>query len=287
MATPAIGVFLPTMSARTERPGDVVAAARHAEDLDFESGWVVDQLVAGTGVPFVDSTVALAAAAGATERLLLAYGVMILPLRPVVWAAKQVASLQTVSDGRALLGVGVGGDRHDRSWAAAGVPRTERGRRTDQALDVLADLVAGRSVELGEASCSSPPVSTFRPSSWAAWPMPPSSGRWSTATAGSRCRSLPPGSGPTIERLGELATERGRATPSITGSVAVAIDGDPTLPDRGGLVRRLSDPDGMFGMPAEAVPEMLVTGGPSAVAERISALSRDRGRAGGVHPRRR
>ncbi|MGZ4786156.1 MAG: LLM class flavin-dependent oxidoreductase, partial [Acidimicrobiales bacterium] len=86
-AAPAIGVFLPTMSERDERRPDVIAAARHLEDLGFESGWAVDQLIAGTGVPIVDSTVALSAAAGATSALRLAYGVMILPLRPVVWAA--------------------------------------------------------------------------------------------------------------------------------------------------------------------------------------------------------
>jgi hypothetical protein len=54
--------------------------------------------------------------------------------------------------------------------------------------------------------------------------------------------------------------------------VSVAIDGDPALPDRDGLVRKLSDPDGIYGMPADAVPDILVTGGPPAVAERISAL---------------
>ena len=63
--SPTIGVFLPTMTARGEDLPDLAAAARHAEDLGFESVWVVDQLVAGTGVPFLDSTVALAAAAGA------------------------------------------------------------------------------------------------------------------------------------------------------------------------------------------------------------------------------
>jgi alkanesulfonate monooxygenase SsuD/methylene tetrahydromethanopterin reductase-like flavin-dependent oxidoreductase (luciferase family) len=64
MTAPAIGVFLPTMSRPREALGDVGAAARQVEDFGFESAWVVDQLVAGTGVPFVDRTVALSAAAG-------------------------------------------------------------------------------------------------------------------------------------------------------------------------------------------------------------------------------
>src|SRR5215470_6478849 len=144
MTAPALGVFLPTMSPRGAPLSDTVAAARHAEDLGFESAWVVDQLIAGTGSPFVDSTVALSTAAGATDRIRLGYGVMILPLRPAVWAAKQVASLQVLSGNRVLLGVGVGGDRHDLSWQAAGVPRRERGRRTDAALALLPDLIAGR-----------------------------------------------------------------------------------------------------------------------------------------------
>ena len=271
MAAPAIGVFLPTMSERDEAVPDVVAAARHVEDLGFESAWAVDQLVAGTGVPFVDSTVALAAAAGATERLRLAYGVMILPLRPAVWAAKQVASLQQVSGGRVIFGVGVGGDRHDRSWLAAGVPRRERGRRTDAALAVLPDLIAGKAVDVEGTNVQLAPGVVVPPiivggvadaalaraaahDGWFALPLPPAQ------------------IAPLVERLGELAATAGRPLPAITGSVGVAIDGDPTLPDANGLVRKLSDPDGIYGMPAEAVPDMIVTGGPAAVAERIVAL---------------
>ena len=271
MAAPAIGVFLPTMSERDEAVPDVVAAARHVEDLGFESAWAVDQLVAGTGVPFVDSTVALAAAAGATERLRLAYGVMILPLRPAVWAAKQVASLQQVSGGRVIFGVGVGGDRHDRSWLAAGVPRRERGRRTDAALAVLPDLIAGKAVDVEGTNVQLAPGVVVPPiivggvadaalaraaahDGWFALPLPPAQ------------------IAPLVERLGELAATAGRPLPAITGSVGVAIDGDPTLPDADGLVRKLSDPDGIYGMPAEAVPDMIVTGGPAAVAERIVAL---------------
>jgi alkanesulfonate monooxygenase SsuD/methylene tetrahydromethanopterin reductase-like flavin-dependent oxidoreductase (luciferase family) len=272
MVTPAIGVFLPTMSARGDNPGDVAAAARHAEQLGFESAWAVDQLIAGTGVPLVDSTVALAAAAGATTTIRLAYGVMILPLRPVVWAAKQVASLQHVSSDRVLLGVGVGGDRHELSWRASGVPRRERGRRTDTALAVLPDLVAGKAIDVEGVTVRLAPGATVPPiivggtaeaaldrtarhgDGWFAMPVPADQ---VAATAG---------------RLAELAAAVGRPAPALTGSVMVAIDGDPALPGRDGLVRRVSDPDGMYGMPADAVPDVVVTGGPPAVAERIAAL---------------
>ncbi|MGH9214155.1 MAG: LLM class flavin-dependent oxidoreductase [Acidimicrobiales bacterium] len=272
MAVPAIGVILPTMTERREAVADVVAAARHAEDLGFESAWAVDQLVAGTGVPFVDSTVALSAAAGATEAIRVAYGVMILPLRPVVWAAKQAASLQYVSGGRLLFGVGVGGDRHERSWAATGVPRRERGRRTDAALAVLPDLIAGKAVDVNGAIVQLAPGVTVPPilvggmaeaalaraaahaDSWYALPLPPAQ------------------LAPVAERLAELADAVGRPTPTVTGSTCVAIEGDPALPDQDGLVRKLSDPDGMYGMPADAVPDILVTGGSAAVAGRIGEL---------------
>ena len=157
MSAPKIGVFLPSMSGPKDQPGDMAATARHAEDLGLESVWVVDQLVAGTGAPFIESVVSLAAAAGATTRVRLGLGVMILPLRPVIWVAKQVASLQLVSHDRLILGVGAGGDRHDRSWAAAGVPRRERGRRTDAALRVLPALVAGVPTHLDDGP-DSPPI---------------------------------------------------------------------------------------------------------------------------------
>jgi alkanesulfonate monooxygenase SsuD/methylene tetrahydromethanopterin reductase-like flavin-dependent oxidoreductase (luciferase family) len=82
----------------------------------------------------------------------------------------------------------------------------------------------------------------------------------------------PPQLVPLVDRLGDLAADLGRSRPAITASAMVALDGDPGLPDHDGLVRLLSDPDGVYGMPAEAVPDMIVTGGPAAVAERIDAL---------------
>jgi alkanesulfonate monooxygenase SsuD/methylene tetrahydromethanopterin reductase-like flavin-dependent oxidoreductase (luciferase family) len=273
MPAPAVGVFLPTLSERGAPTADVVGAARHAEDLGFESVWAVDQLVAGTGVPILDSGTVLAAAAGATRRVRLAYGVMIVPLRPVVWAAKQAGSLQQVSGDRLILGVGVGGDRHDRSWAAAGVPRRERGRRTDAALDVLPDLIAGKRVTIDGADVTLAPAATVPPivvggaadaalaravayaDGWFALPV------------------APPLVAATARRLAELADAAGRPAPEITASAMVAIDGDPAVPEPDGLVRKLSDVDGLYGIPAEAVPDMLVTGSTDAIADRLAALA--------------
>src|ERR1700761_9188787 len=132
-ASVEVGVVLPSMSRRDGRAGDIPALARQAEQLGFESVWVVDQLVAGTGVPVLDSLTALAAAAAVTDRVRLGVGVLIAPLRPVAWIAKQVATLQYLSGDRVLLGIGAGGDRHDAAWQAAGGPRRERGHRTHEA----------------------------------------------------------------------------------------------------------------------------------------------------------
>jgi alkanesulfonate monooxygenase SsuD/methylene tetrahydromethanopterin reductase-like flavin-dependent oxidoreductase (luciferase family) len=256
MSAPAVGVFLPTLTERGAPVADVVAAARHAEDLGFESVWAVDQLVAGTGVPILDSGTVLAAVAGATERIRLAYGVMIVPLRPVVWAAKQVASLQHLSGDRVILGVGVGGDRHDRSWAAAGVPRRERGRRTDAALAVLPDLIAGKPVTVDGTEVALAPGATVPPIVVGG-----------TAEA-ALARTVEYGDG-----WFALPQAAGRPAPAVAGSAMVAGDDDPALPGRDELVRAISDPDGLFGIPAEAISDMLVTGGPETVADRLAGLA--------------
>ena len=247
MEVPRIGVFLPTMAERGETLHDIAAAARHAEDLGFESVWAVDQLIAGTGVPLLDSTVALSAAAGATSRIRLAYGVLILPLRSVVWAAKQAASLQQVSGERLLLGVGVGGDRHSRSWEAIGVPRRERGQRTDAALAVLPDLIAGKAVDIDGATVqlapgvAVPPIIVGGMADAALARAAAHGDGWFTLP-------LPPAQlVPLAERLAEMADDLDRAMPAITGSVSVAIHGDPSVPDAGELFRKLSDPDGLYG----------------------------------------
>jgi alkanesulfonate monooxygenase SsuD/methylene tetrahydromethanopterin reductase-like flavin-dependent oxidoreductase (luciferase family) len=256
MAIPPIGVFLPTLALRDGPVADVVGAATHAEALGFESAWVVDQLVAGPGNAILESTLVLAAAAAATEHLRLGLGVLIVPLREPAWIAKDVATLQLLSGDRLILGVGVGGDRHDRSWAAVGVARTERGRRLDEALRVLTDLIAGREADGTQLApgATVPPIvvggmadaAVARASAHDGWfllPQPPEGVRDAVA----------------------------RVPVPVTANLTVALRGDASLPSRDDVLRRMVDPDGLYGMPREVAEEFLVYGDVDEIAARLHA----------------
>jgi alkanesulfonate monooxygenase SsuD/methylene tetrahydromethanopterin reductase-like flavin-dependent oxidoreductase (luciferase family) len=147
--TVEIGVILPTSSPDPARAilGDVRESARYAEEVGLDSVWSTDHLVASA--PMLDSSVVLATAAAVTERITVGYNVMLLALRPVAWAAKQISTLQLVSNNRLVLGVGTGNPAHgDIGWRAAGVEFADRGRLTDEALAVLPDLIAGKPTTL-------------------------------------------------------------------------------------------------------------------------------------------
>jgi alkanesulfonate monooxygenase SsuD/methylene tetrahydromethanopterin reductase-like flavin-dependent oxidoreductase (luciferase family) len=267
-----IGVVLPTMSVRDQSPGDVTAAARHAENLGFESVWVVDQLIAGTGVPVLDSMMSLAAAAAVTERVRLGFGILVAPLRPPVWVAKQVASLQHISGDRVLLGVGAGGDRHDRSWAAAGVQRRDRGRLTDEALRVLPDLIAGKPTRVRDTEIQLSPAATVPPIIVGG--MSDAAVRRAAAYGDGWYLLAPPEQIPTLaSRLNELAATHGRPAPAITANAMVAMHGDPSLPDHAAIVKSLTDPDGLFGMPADYAEDAFVAGDPGVIAEHLARLA--------------
>ncbi|MBF6175427.1 LLM class flavin-dependent oxidoreductase [Nocardia blacklockiae] len=148
-----IGTILPTSTPDPDHPilGDVRAAARLAEELGLESVWSTDHLIASA--PILESTAVLATAAAVTERIRVGFGVLLLALRPAAWTAKQVATLQYLSSDRILLGVGTGNPAHgDIGWRAAGQSFAGRGRRTDEALAILPDLIAGRPATLPDGT---------------------------------------------------------------------------------------------------------------------------------------
>jgi probable F420-dependent oxidoreductase len=112
--------------------------AQRAESLGF------DFLSTGEHImfhgPTANNMVSLAAAAGATERIKLMSGIVLVPLYPPALLAKQVAVLDVVSDGRFHLGIGVGGE-YPKEFQAVNVPVEERGARTNEALEVIDKLL--------------------------------------------------------------------------------------------------------------------------------------------------
>jgi alkanesulfonate monooxygenase SsuD/methylene tetrahydromethanopterin reductase-like flavin-dependent oxidoreductase (luciferase family) len=140
-----IGVILPSVAVQRDEDIDLRTAARYAEDAGLDSIWMGDHLATGSAT--LDATVGLAAAAAVTDRVAIGVSVFVPAIRPLAWAAKQVASLQYISGGRVILGIGSGGG--EGQWLAAEVPYAERGRRTDRALAALPGLLDGQPVSIG------------------------------------------------------------------------------------------------------------------------------------------
>jgi len=114
-----------------------------AEELGFDSIWSTDHLSFVN--PILEGLISLAAMAGYTQRVALGVGVLLLPLRHPSLVAKQVASLDYLSGGRTIFGIGVGGEGA-KDFEAVEIPRNERGARTDEALGVLRRLWSGEAV---------------------------------------------------------------------------------------------------------------------------------------------
>jgi len=129
-------------------PAVTARLARRAEELGYRSWWVGDHVVlpsprvpdspmAPTD-PILDPLVHLSYVAAVTERMELGTGILILPQRNPLVLAKQVASLDVLSEGRVLLGVAPG--YLEPEMAALGVRLSERGGRTDEYLDAMRQL---------------------------------------------------------------------------------------------------------------------------------------------------
>jgi probable F420-dependent oxidoreductase len=113
------------------------------DDCGYDSLWVGDHLA--FAVSILDPLLQLAQAAVVSPRLTLGTNVYLLPLRHPGPAAKQVASLDHLCEGRLIFGVGVGGE-FPKEFAIAGVPLNERGARLSAAIPLLRQLWSGEPV---------------------------------------------------------------------------------------------------------------------------------------------
>jgi probable F420-dependent oxidoreductase len=129
-------------------PAETRRLARRAEELGYTSWWAGEHVVlpsprtAGSPMdptdPILDPLVHLAYVAAVTETIELGTGIVILPQRNPVVLAKQAASLDVLSGGRLLLGVGAG--YLEPEMTAVGVAMAGRGARTDEYLDAMTAL---------------------------------------------------------------------------------------------------------------------------------------------------
>ena len=138
------GIILPN-NWGLEDPQDVLDVATRAEDLGFDSVWV-NQHVFNVGFvferlgtrPYYDPLTVLTYVASLTKRVRLGTSVLVLPyLQPMV-LAKTLATLDVMSGGRTIAGVGVGGLRPE--FDALGCDFSERGAYSDESIDVMKTL---------------------------------------------------------------------------------------------------------------------------------------------------
>ena len=141
------GVWIPNCR-HLATPDIIRSTAVRAEQLGYDSVWVSDHVVVphanvkNFGETVFDPLVTLAVAAGTTTRVRLGTTVLIVPYRNAVVTAKMISSLDALSGGRVVLGIGAG-------WVAAesatlGVPFAERGAMTDEYLTAMQELWTSR-----------------------------------------------------------------------------------------------------------------------------------------------
>jgi probable F420-dependent oxidoreductase len=130
---------------------------RTADEVGFESVWTVEHVVVPVGyeskypysptgrmpgnnekLPIPDPIVPLGYAAAITKQIKLGTGILILPQRHPVYVAKELATLDVLSKGRALLGVGIGWLAEE--FEVVGVPFEERAARTEESVRALRSL---------------------------------------------------------------------------------------------------------------------------------------------------
>jgi probable F420-dependent oxidoreductase len=104
------------------------------ERTEIDSVWFSDRL--SSPLPVLEPMTTMAAVAARTRRLKFGPSVLIAPFRTPVLAARQLAMLDYLSGGRVLPAVGIGVEQ-EREFKAAGVPFKERGRRTDEAIQIM------------------------------------------------------------------------------------------------------------------------------------------------------
>ncbi len=163
--TPSFGAFLSSHPVEEQH-----ALAQRVEALGFDSLWTGDHVAFHH--PLYESLTLLATYVPITRRIKLGTAVYLLALRHPTVAAKITSTLDALSGGRLIFGVGVGGE-NPKEFEACGIPHRERGARVTEGIDVVRTLwrdgpatFKGRFTEFAGVSLDPKPVQRPGPPIW-------------------------------------------------------------------------------------------------------------------------
>src|SRR5580698_10160897 len=110
------------------------------EELGYDSVWVWDHMLLGVdpNFPIIDSLTVLTGIAARTTKIKMGTGILVLPLRNPVTLAKQLSSMDQLSNGRLVMGMAAGW--YKREFDAMGLPFSKRGKIMDQNLEIMRRL---------------------------------------------------------------------------------------------------------------------------------------------------
>jgi probable F420-dependent oxidoreductase len=165
-----LGVAIPqTFLGRRVEPKSIREYLERAEALGFESAWVVEQILGG--IPSLEPVALLTWAAGLTARLRLGSAVLLSAIRSPVHLAKSLATLDHLSQGRLIVGLGLGGN--PGVYPAYGITADRRAARFVEAIEVMRRLwteprvtFAGQFWTLENARMEPKPVQQPHPPVW-------------------------------------------------------------------------------------------------------------------------
>lgn len=149
-----VGISLPQLGP-TASPENLILVAQRAEELGYDSAWVLERLLwpLNPREPYpaspdgslpeayqsvLDPLESLTFVAAHTRKLQLGTSVLVLPYHSPIQLARRIATLDVLSGGRALVGVGVGWSRDE--FEAAGTPFERRGARCDEFLQAMIEV---------------------------------------------------------------------------------------------------------------------------------------------------
>ena len=237
-----------------EDPRQVLGVGPLAEEMGFDSVWVMDHLF-NTGYirerledrPYYHPMATLSYLAATTKKVLLGTSVLVLPYHNPVELAKYSATLDQMSGGRVTLGVGVGAMSEE--FQALGIPMRERGSLTNESIAIMKELWTNHSPgyqskrwDFSDLRFSPKPVQKPHIPLWIAGSSTGALRRTALMGDGWHPTGLSPEDFALGKKeIGEIAAANGRDAGSLTMSARVEVEVDGSAP-RAALANRARIP---------------------------------------------